>query len=46
MTEDRYCELDEEGEIEVLSPLRMQNYWHNRDQPPMGWVRIALFRVH
>ena len=49
MTEDRYCELEEEGEIEVLSPLRMQNYWHNRDQPPMGWVRIknlALFRLH
>ena len=43
MTEDRYCEVDEEGEIEVLSPLRIENYWHNRHQPRMGWVWLIFF---
>ena len=38
MTVDRLCQPEEEGEIEVLSPLRMENYWHNRKEDPIGWV--------
>ena len=36
--EKRICEPYEEGEIEILSPCRMFNYWHNRFNPPIGWV--------
>ena len=38
LTEDRLCQPEEEGEIEVLSPLRMENYWHDRNKEPIGWV--------
>ena len=38
LAEDRLCQPEEEGEIEVLSPLRMENYWHNRNENPIGWV--------
>lgn len=44
MTEDRLCQPEEEGEIEVLSPLRMENYWHDRNREPIGWVSYCKTR--
>ena len=28
LSEDRFCKVEEEGEIEILSPTRMLNYFH------------------
>ena len=41
LVEDRFCSMGEEGEIECLSPLRMENYWHDRHLPKMGWVGLT-----
>ena len=42
LRENRLCEPFEEGEIEILSPCRMFNYWHNRFNDPIGWVNESL----
>lgn len=41
LQEDRYCEVEEEGEIEILSPTRMLNYFHHIDRHPIGWIQMG-----
>ena len=36
--ETRLCKTGESGNIFLLSPMRIRNYWHTRDQPPFQWV--------
>ena len=41
MEEDRFCEVEEEGEIEILSPTRMLNYFHQKNRHPIGWIQMG-----
>lgn len=35
------CHDGEEGEVEVYSTSRMVNYWHCREEPPIGWFKMG-----
>ena len=41
LSEDRFCKVEEEGEIEILSPTRMLNYFHEQDRHPVGWIQMG-----
>ena len=41
LEEDRFCKVEEEGEIEILSPTRMLNYFHQKDRHPIGWIQMG-----
>ena len=36
--ENRLCRTGESGNIFLLCPMRIKNYWHTRDQTPFQWV--------
>ena len=35
------CEPNEEGDIWILSPNRMQNYLHDKEKPPIEWIDMG-----
>ena len=35
------CEAGEVGEVEILSSMRMQNYWTKRDEKPVSWIKMG-----
>ena len=39
LEEERLCQNGEPGNIFLLCPLRIRNYWHTRDQLPFQWVQ-------
>ena len=41
MSEDRFCKVEEEGEIEILSPTRMLNYFHEKNRHPVSWIQMG-----
>ena len=48
LEEERHCQNGEPGNIFLLCPLRIRNYWHTRDQLPFQWVQkiISNFYTH
>ena len=40
-TEDRLCVPGEIGNIHILSPMRIHNYWHQRHLEPIQWVDMG-----
>ena len=37
----KLCFADEIGEIEVLSTMRMQNYWSNKNEKSVRWLKMG-----